>query len=410
MSKLIQVVGLRKSFVRHHKLRSRTIKEALVQRKYFNNKGTHLLALDQVNLEVNSGEIVGIIGRNGAGKSTLLRLIGGVGRADEGHIQVNGKIGALLELGAGFHPELTGRENTFINAMIAGLTRDEITDRISDIVNFAELQDSINNPLRTYSSGMVLRLAFAISVHTSPDVLLIDEVLAVGDSAFQRKCLERIDMFKQAGCAILIVSHDLAQVRDLCDRVIWMRDGRILATGDSNDVVDQYENVMMAGTKKRTQVGDTDYKFESDHKLELNVNRKGTMEMEISGVRLLDNNAEPINELTIGNALIVEIAYVPNKRVKSPIFSVTIRNDNGEICLDINTRHQNVPALEDNGILRLHFYKLDLTAGKYFVDVGVFATDWECIYDYHWHSYPLQINNTEPHKGILNPPHKWYFI
>ncbi len=409
MENLIKVVDLSKGFVRRHKLRPRTLKEAIIRRHYFHNKDTNFLALDQVSLEVHPGEIVGIIGRNGAGKSTLLRLIGGVGRPDEGHIYVNGKIGALLELGAGFHPELTGRENVFINGMIAGLTRKQIADRFADIVNFAELEDSIDNPLRTYSSGMQLRLAFAVSVHTSPDVLLIDEVLAVGDIAFQRKCLERIDMFKQGGCAILIVSHDTAQVRDLCDRVIWMRDGRAVATGDPQDVVNQYENAMMAETEKRRQTRNAGYQSQSNRELEHNVNRKGTMEMEISGVQLLDKNWEPVSEFKNGNALIVEIAYTPIKRVQSPIFSVTIRDERGEICLDTNTARLEMPAIEHNGVIRVHFDRLDLTAGIYFVDVGIYASDWDRIYDYHWKVYRLQVQDFEPHKGVLNPPHRWDF-
>ena len=409
MEHLIEVIDLSKAYVRRNKFRPRTLKEAIIRRQYDRKKDTYFLALDQVNLQVSSGEIVGIVGRNGAGKSTLLRLIGEVGRPDEGHIQVNGKIGALLELGAGFHPELTGRENIFINGMIAGLTREEIADQFSDIVNFAELEDSIDNPLRTYSSGMQLRLAFAVSVHTSPDVLLIDEVLAVGDIAFQRKCLERINTFKQQGCAILIVSHDTVQIREMCDRAMWMRDGRIVATGDPENVVDQYENAMMAETEKLTQSGEPDYRYQSSHELKLTVNRKGTMEIEISRVQLLDNNKEPVSELKNGNALIVEIAYVPKKRVQSPIFSVTISNEAGEICLDTNTTHLQMPDIQNNGIVRVHFERLDLTAGRYFVDVGVYAADWERICDYHWHVYPLEVEDIRSHKGILNPPHKWDF-
>lgn len=410
MENRIQVVGICKGFVRRHKLRPRTLKEAIIRRQSHHNKDTHFFALNRVSLDVQAGEIVGIVGRNGAGKSTLLRLIGGVGRPDKGYIQVNGKIGALLELGAGFHPDLTGRENTFINGLIAGLTRDEIADSFSDIVNFAELEDSIDNPLRTYSSGMQLRLAFAVSVHTSPDVLLIDEVLAVGDIAFQRKCLERIDMFKQRGCAILIVSHDTAQVRDLCDRAIWMRDGQIVAIGDPRDVVDQYENAMMVETEKRGQAMEGDYKSQSNQQLQLNVNRTGTMEMEISSVQLLDRNRRAVSELKNGNALTVEMAYAPSKRVKSPIFSVTICDARGEICLDTNTARLEMPDIENNGVVRVHFDRLDLTAGKYFVDVGAYAADWDHIYDYHWHVYPVYIQDIEPHKGVLNPPHKWEFI
>ena len=257
---------------------------------------------------------------------------------------------------------------------------------------------------------MQLRLAFAVSVHTSPDVLLIDEVLAVGDIAFQRKCLERIDMFKQAGCAILIVSHDTAQVRELCDRVLWMHEGRVVVTGTPDDVVDQYENAMTAETEKRLQVRESAIQPRSNRELTLNVNRKGTMEMEISGVHLLDHNGEPVSQLKNGQALIVEIAYAPNKPVQSPEFSVTICDQNGEVCLDTNTAGLQVPDIKDDGIARVLFERLDLTAGTYFVDVGVYATDWACIYDYHWHVYPLEIIDTRSRKGVLNPPHKWYFM
>lgn len=408
MDSLIRVFGLRKGFTRRHKLKPRTLKETIIRGRHSHHRDTYFIALDQVSLEVKPGEIVGIIGRNGAGKSTLLRLIGGIGRPDEGHIEVNGKIGALLELGAGFHPELTGRENIFINGVISGLTREEVANRFSDIVKFAELQDAIDNPLRTYSSGMQLRLAFAISVHTSPDILLIDEVLAVGDIAFQRKCLERINMFKQGGCAILIVSHDTAQIRDLCDRAIWMRDGRIIATGNPRHVVDQYEKAMMSETEKWVRARETDHPS-SKHELDENFNRKGTMEVEIADVRLLDGNGQPVSVLKNGHALVVEIAYTPVKRITSPIFSVTISKEGGEICLDTNTSQLEVPDIEDKGMVRVVFDRLDLTAGRYFVDVGVYATDWERIYDYHWHVYPLDIEDIVAHKGVLNAPHKWDF-
>lgn len=403
----IQVAGLRKGFVRQNELRPQTLKEAFVRRSYDLGKKGYFLALDHVNLEVSSGEIVGIIGRNGAGKSTLLRLIGGLGRPDEGSIQVHGKIRALLELGAGFHPELTGRENVFINGIVAGLTRDEVANCFEDIVNFAELQKSIDSPLRTYSSGMQLRLAFAVSVHTSPDVLLIDEVLAVGDIAFQQKCLERIDQFKREGCAILIVSHDMTQVKAVCDKVIWLRDGRVAASGDPHDIVGQYENAMMAETEKRGVANVPVQQTRSGKELHHNVNRKGTMEMEIIDVQLLDANGASICQLENGGALSVEIVYASHVKVQPPIFSVTISDKEGVICLDTNTDHLEMPHIDHDGIVRVHFDRLDLTAGEYFVDVGVYAIGWGHVYDYHWHVYALTVHDNAPHKGVLNPPHRW---
>ncbi len=199
MSIAIAVQGLGRQFRRYHLDRPWTLQEAVQRGLRRMAPAEHFWALREVSFSVAHGHALGVVGPNGAGKSTLLRLLGGVGRPNEGTIEVHGRIGALLELGAGFHPDLTGRENLFINGLISGLTRSEVTTRLDSIVDFAELQDFIDNPLRTYSSGMQMRLAFAVAIHTDPEIFLIDEVLAVGDLSFQRKCLERITQLKRAG-------------------------------------------------------------------------------------------------------------------------------------------------------------------------------------------------------------------
>jgi lipopolysaccharide transport system ATP-binding protein len=180
------------------------------------------------------------VGVNGAGKSTLLRLLGGVGRPDEGSVKVQGRINGLLDLGAGFHPDLSGRENVYINGVINGLTRREVARQLDSIVAFSELEAFIDSPLRTYSTGMQMRLAFAVATHTHPDILLIDEVLAVGDLVFQHKCIERIARFKTDGCTIVLISHDVGLVHQLCDEAVWLHAGRLLAHGAADLVVDQY--------------------------------------------------------------------------------------------------------------------------------------------------------------------------
>jgi lipopolysaccharide transport system ATP-binding protein len=202
--------------------------------------GDTFWALQDVSFEVKSGRIVGVIGFNGAGKSTLLRLVAGVGLPTEGRIDLRGRVGAMLELGVGFHPELTGRDNVFVSGVSSGLTRREVKERFDSIVAFSELEPFLDHPLRTYSSGMHLRLAFAVACHIEPEVLLIDEVLAVGDLAFQRKCIERIQRFKQGGATGLIVSHSPGLVIDLCDEAIWLDKGRILEHGPARGVVDKY--------------------------------------------------------------------------------------------------------------------------------------------------------------------------
>ena len=222
----IHVEAVSKRFRLYAKDRPYTLQETLVRGFRKLRVQEEFWALQDVSLEVAAGEMVGVIGRNGAGKSSLLRLAGGIGRPDRGRIVVDGRLGALIDLGAGFHPELTGRENVYMNGVISGLTRRQVSAILDDIVAFAELEDFIDSPVRTYSSGMQLRLAFAVAVHVQPEVLLVDEVLAVGDLGFKRKCLDRIDELRSQGAAILFVTHDLVQAQQICNRVVWLNKGR----------------------------------------------------------------------------------------------------------------------------------------------------------------------------------------
>ncbi|MCU0614690.1 MAG: ABC transporter ATP-binding protein [Desulfobacterales bacterium] len=237
---VISVQGLGKKFRRNLVNRPSTIKQMFI-RRLFKRKYDYYWCLDDVTFEVARGQMVGIIGQNGSGKSTLLRLIGGVGRPDKGSLKVDGRIGALLDLGAGFHNDLTGRDNIYISGVVAGLTRRQITERFDEIVAFADLDSFLDNPLRTYSSGMRMRLAFAVATNIDPDILLIDEILSVGDHIFQSKCKQRIDRFKQKGCTMLLVSHDMEQVKNLCDSVIWLNNGKIKGYGSPDEITTAYK-------------------------------------------------------------------------------------------------------------------------------------------------------------------------
>lgn len=197
-------------------------------------------ALKDIDLEIKKGETIGIIGPNGSGKSTLLKLVAGVSEATDGSITVSGRVAPLIELGAGFHPELTGRENVFLNGVILGMTRKEIVKKFNTIVDFAELWDFIDQPVKHYSSGMYLRLAFAVAIHTDPEILLVDEILAVGDHDFQRKCLDRIDELKQKGITIIVVSHSGDLIKDHTTNAIWLEGGQIKALGSSQEIVPKY--------------------------------------------------------------------------------------------------------------------------------------------------------------------------
>jgi lipopolysaccharide transport system ATP-binding protein len=366
-------------------------------------------AVRDVSFEIKRGTMVGVLGGNGAGKSTLLRMIGGIGRPDSGSIRTLGSVRALLDLGSGMHPDLSGIENTFLIGVVAGgLSRKEVRKRLDAIVAFAELEDAIEDPLRMFSTGMQMRLAFSIAVHTDPEILLVDEVLAVGDLGFQRKCLERIRQIKEEGCAILFVSHDTGTVRQLCDEALWMKGGRLVACGPAEVVAGQYVAEMSVETRRRMPVG-SELAAEADSPLKLGVNRFGSLEMQINGVVVLNRFGQPTSEIESGDPVAIEISYDAPKPLESPVFSVSISNDERQDLFDVNTdsKGNTLPVLEGKGKLVLHIDRLDLGSGRYFVNVGAYEAAWSHAYDYHWHLYELLINSPARQFGILNVPHRW---
>jgi lipopolysaccharide transport system ATP-binding protein len=403
MQDAILVENLGKSFNRFHAEKPLTFMEAALSGLRRIKPMDQFWALRGVSFEVAPGEMMGVIGHNGAGKSTLLQLLGKVAHPTEGRIKMRGRIGALLDLGAGFHGDLTGRENAFVTAIVAGLPRREVARRFDRIVAFAELEKFIDNPVRTYSSGMMMRLAFSVAVHTDPQIMLVDEFLSVGDLAFQAKCLNRIAEMKAQGCAIVLVSHDVAQVERLCDRALWLKRGTVVAYGEPTVVAGQYTMEMRSQTQQRTpnrppQLAD------SDAELRINENRFGSLEMEIVNIKLL-----PTDTIESGESLCIEIEYHAPKPIEAPIFSISISQEDGEVCLDINTSDMRVltAVVQGKGGIKLQVERLDLNQGRYFVDVGVYEKDWSYAYDFHWHFYPLVINSKYFTKGILTPPMHW---
>lgn len=409
MDAAIEVRSLGKFFRRYSANRPATLQEAVLRGLRGLRAAEPFWALRDVSFRIAPGKMVGIIGANGAGKSTLLRMIGGVGRPDEGSITVRGRIGALLDLGAGFHPDLTGRENVYINGVISGLTRREVSRRFDDIVRFAELENFIESPLRTYSTGMQLRLAFAIAAHIEPDILLIDEVLAVGDIRFQEKCIRRIDEFKAAGCTILLVSHDAALVAERCDEAIWLRSGRLVADGPADQVADLYAGDLKNETERRTPRSWPSRLTAMGAELVINRNRIGSMEMEITSVRLVDPRGGPVAEIASGDPLSVEIEYSCPTPIESPIFEIEITKEDYLSCYHSSTSTNGItlPTLEGRGKITLQFERLDLIGDTYYFDIGVYRKDWSYAYDYHWHVYPLRVQAADNEKGVLRPPHRW---
>ena len=407
----IVVQNLAKRFRRFQANRPTTLVETIARGFRGLRAVDYFWALQDVNFSVASGQMLGVIGHNGAGKSTLLRLLGGVGQPEQGEVRVNGRIGALLDLGTGFHPELTGRENLFVAGIIGGLTRREVTERFDEIVAFAELEPFIDSPLRTYSTGMQMRLAFAVAVHIEPEILLIDEVLAVGDIAFQQKCLNRIAQFKANGCTIVLVSHDVGTVQALCDQVLWLRRGAVAALGPTDAVAAQYVAEMNSETKRLTPQNLPPLRTADGGTLRANENRFGSQEMQITAVRLLDAAQNIVTELPAGQPLTVEILFNAPQPVVQSILGVTISNEADTVIYEISTETANLdlPAAAGAGRVCLNLARLDLAPGRYFVDVGLYQAQWAYAFDYHWHVYPFTIAGSLASKGFLSPPHTWEY-
>ena len=409
MDNFVVAKNVGKRFVKFHPSRPKTFKASFIGGFKLLKPVNRFWALRDISFSLGRGTICGIIGSNGAGKSTLLRLVGGVQRPEEGDIVVKGSVASLIELGSIFHDDLTGRENVSIYGVVAGSTRREILGRLDSITEFAELEEFIDNPVRTYSSGMLMRLAFSAATHTRPDILLIDEVLAVGDTLFQKKCVDRILKFKEQGSIILLVSHNMAQVKEICDEAILLHGGQLVTRGNPNEVVDRYFALILNETKRRTPSTVNPTVTECGKELRINENRFGSLEVEIRKVVLKNSVGLPLGDICCGESLTVEIDYLANNTIKCPIFVVDITDESGRVYCSMNSFSKQITlsVIEGASKIALHVDRLDLNAGKYYVDVSIYETNWRYAYDSHYHVYSFLITATINIAGIISPPHRW---
>lgn len=348
-------------------------------------------ALRGVSFQVPRGQTVGVVGPNGSGKSSLLGLIAGTITPSEGTVRTHGSISSLLELGAGFHPDLSGRENVFLNAALLGIPRENIARRMDHIVEFSGLRDFIDMPVKNYSSGMYVRLGFAVAVESDPDILLVDEVLAVGDLAFQMKCFDRIRDLQKRGKTILLVSHDLVSVEQFCSEVKLIHQGRLVAEGPSSDVILTYLKSYMA------RIG------------HLNVEEHGTREVEFVDVTLRDEQGRDAGTFITGRALEVDIRYRAHRRVEKPVFGFALKTGNGFFLYGTNTQIMNVPiaAIEGEGRMRLRFDPLTLMEGKYFLSLAVHSWDHATQYHRREDWYPFAVKSASSAEGVFQVPCRW---
>ncbi len=358
--------------------------------------------LTDVSFEIKMVEVVGFIGPNGAGKSTVLKLMSRIIEPTSGRVEVNGRLSALLELGAGFHPDLTGRENIYLNGSILGLTHDQIRRKMDQIIDFAELDMFIDVPVKHYSSGMYVRLGFSIAAHTDPEIVLIDEVLAVGDARFQHKCLDKIAELRRQGLAIVLVSHDLGSIQSLCEKAIWLEDGQIQAFGQPAEVVMAYLNKVAC---EENLEGES-----SLPKLD-GGNRWGTGRVQITRVELLDNKGQACRVFVTGSDMEIRLHYRAREAIEDPIFGMSIHHQNGMLVSGPNTGFggMRIPSVEGEGVVVYRIPSLTLLEGTYRVSVSCHTRDDSEMFDYHDRAYSFRVypGKSLERYGLMTTNGRW---
>jgi ABC-type polysaccharide/polyol phosphate transport system ATPase subunit len=422
----IEVTNVTKVYRRYARKRQfATLKSALLKGSLIQDlqPDEKFPALQGVSFNVPAGSTYGIIGRNGSGKSTALKLVAGITKPTTGTVKVEGRISALIELGAGFHPEISGRENVFINGIMLGLTKREVAKRFDEIVEFAELKDFIDAPVKTYSSGMYMRLGFAVAIHVDPDVLLVDEVLAVGDEGFTHKCLDKFGEFKRRGKTILLVTHSLNLVERFCDEALWLDGGKVRGAGDPKRVVSTYlsdvdrsEERELAGAEEgRGQRaegrGDDGAGEPPVQDMSRAVEgRWGSREIEITHVTLTGGNGEVSHIFQSGERLAVHLKVRAHQPISDFVFGIGLYSAEGVTCYGTNTFLEELQPedIRGEGEVTFTIDSLDLVEGTYKLDVAVHKRD-GYSYDYHRLLYTFRVRSRTQDVGIYRPRHSWSF-
>jgi len=443
----ITLTSVTKVYRRYSGKQFATLKSALLQRSILRDlqPSETFPALTDVSFTVPKGSTYGVIGRNGSGKSTALKLVAGITKPTSGIVKVDGRISALIELGAGFHPEISGRENVFINGIMLGLSKREIQQRFDEIVDFAELREFIDAPVKTYSSGMYMRLGFAVAIHVDPDVLLVDEVLAVGDEGFTHKCLDKFAELRRRGRTILLVTHSLNLVERFCDEALWLDSGQAMSHGDPKRVVGAYltkveesEEQLMASTtakavehaardggqkgpeRQEGQDGQEGRDGQDRHAgrpidptsnmLEATEGRWGSREVEITEVAFLDGGGQASFVFHSGDPLSIRIRVRASQATDDFVFGVGLFNADGVCCYGTNTFLEEMAPQRLSGEAEATFAidSLDLVEGTYKLDVAIHKRD-GFPYDYHRLLYTFRVKSRVHDVGIYRPRHRWTF-
>ena len=395
---VVSVQGVSKTFRRYARRPHGTLKSVILSRGAGRGTGDGVAALTDVSFDVPAGETLGIIGANGSGKSTLLKLLAGILRPTRGRVEVRGRLAALLELGAGFHPEISGRENVEITGLLLGLTRAQIAERFDEIVRFAGVEEFLDAPVKTYSSGMAVRLGFAIAAASEPDVFLVDEVLAVGDEAFAHRALERFSDFERAGKTLVFVSHDLSLVIDRCRRAIWLDGGRVAADGPAAETVARYREhvAVVEGERRLREIGSG--------------GRIGSGAAAIVAVRIADREDRSVGRLRRGEPARLEMSVEAKEPLEDFAFGFQVSTVAGAVVFGTNTALDGlVPESFAGGArVSLELPSVDLAPGVYSVDAAIHSRA-GAPYDYRRDVLRFEVTSPRAGSGVWAPERSWEF-
>ncbi len=393
----VSVHRVSKEYRRYTRREHGTLKSAVLSRRGA-PAGEGVAALSEVSFDVDPGETLGVIGANGSGKSTLLKVLAGIVRPTRGTVDVRGRLAALLELGAGFHPEISGRENVEITGLLLGLTRREIADRFEEIVRFAGVEEFLDAPVKTYSSGMAVRLGFAIAAASDPDVFLVDEVLAVGDEAFAHRALEKFSDFERVGKTLVFVSHDLSLVADRCRRALWLDGGRVVADGPAAETVARYRE------RVATEEGERRLREAGENR------RVGSGTATIESVRVKDGEGKAAGRLHCGQPATLEMTVEAREPLSDFVFGFQISTVAGTVVLGVNTSTDGMAPerLSGRASVALSLPSVDLAPGVYMLDAAVHARD-GAPYDYRRDVLRFEVTADSAATGIWSPRRGWAF-